>query len=144
MSRAVVPIRIDKTWVLVDAEVVREFTASAPWLSVPGSTPLMPGVMTWRGRAIPVIDLLRALELGALGPATPRPRVMIVQHPAGLVAVPVDAAREVTNVLSEEVRPQHVTKTPYSLGEVELSQKVLPMVDLDAILRTVNASGGSA
>lgn len=137
MKTDVVPIRLGVNWILVRAKVVSEFLSSTPWLSVPGSTPLLPGVMTWKGRAIPVLDLARALDFGAIAPLAECSRVMVVQHPAGAVAIPVDGAREVKTLDNEDIRPLHVSTTPFSAGEVDGPDSVLPLIEIDQILREV-------
>jgi two-component system chemotaxis response regulator CheV len=136
MKTDVVPIRLGTSWVLVRADIVSEFLSTTLWLSVPGATPLVPGVMTWRGRAIPVVDLPRALALGGIS-QTECSRVMVVEHPLGAVAVPVDGAREVTTLADEDIHPPHVSTTPYTVGEVTGPDAVVPLVDLDRLLQDV-------
>jgi chemotaxis signal transduction protein len=135
MKTDVVPIRLGKAWVLVRAEIVSEFLACTPWLSVPGATPLLPGVMTWRGRAVPVLDLHRALNLGAAMPRSDCCRVMVIEHAVGAVAVPVDGAREVKTLEDDEIHPPHVSTTPYTPGEVNGPDAVLPLIDIAQILQ---------
>lgn len=137
MTFDVVPICLGDKWVLVRAEVVSEFLPNTPWLPVPGSTPLIPGVTTWRGRAIPILDLLRALDLGAIAPLDARARIMVIECGLGAVAVPVDSAREVITLKDEELRPPHVSSTPYTTGEVDGKDSVLPLIEIAHILRDV-------
>jgi two-component system chemotaxis response regulator CheV len=141
MKIDVIPIRLGNSWILIRAEVVSEFLSSTPWLSVPGSTPLLPGVMTWRGRAIPVLDLPRALNIGAIAPLDACPRVMVVEHDTGAVAVPVEGAREVKTVAEDDIRPPHVSTTPYTAGEVDGPDAVLPLIEIDQILREMGKAG---
>jgi chemotaxis signal transduction protein len=141
MKTDVVPIRLGKHWILVRAEIVSEFLSSTPWLSVPGSTQLLPGVMTWRGRAIPVLDLPRALNFGAIGPLNECSRVMVVEHAAGAVAVPVDGAREVKTLADSDIRSPHVSTTPYTAGEVDGPDAVIQLIEIDQILREVGKAG---
>ncbi len=141
MKTDVVPIRLGKNWILVRAEIVSEFLPSIRWLSVPGSTPLLPGVMTWRGRAIPVLDLPRALNLGAIAPLDECSRIMVVEHAVGAVAVPVDGAREVKTLTNDEIRPPHVSTMPYTAGEVDGQDAVLPLIEIDQILREAGKVG---
>lgn len=137
----VVPILLGARWLLVRAEVVSEFLPTTPWLAVPGSTPLVPGVMTWRGRAIPVLDLPRALGLGAIAPQDECSRVMIVEHGVGAVAFPIDGAREVRSISEQEVRPQHASSSPYAMGEVVDPDRVMPLIDLNCLLGDVGKVG---
>lgn len=133
----VVPIRVLARWVFVPADNIAEFLPSTPWLAVPGSTPLMPGVMTWRGRAIPVLDLARALNLGSICPQDECARIMVLEHAVGAVAVPVGGAREVTSLVDDDIHPQHVSETPYTGGEAEAAHGVLPLINIDQLLHDV-------
>lgn len=144
MKRSVIPIRLGSSWIVVHAGMICEFLSETLWLSVPGSTPVVPGVMTWRGRAIPVLDLPRALNLGSISPMDPAPRVAIVEHSMGTIAVPVDGAREVMTLSDEEVRPIHVSTMPYSSGEIDGPDAVLPVVEIDQILRDLTKMGSVA
>lgn len=137
MNVDLVPIRVGENWLFIRAELVCEFLSSTPWLSVPGSTQLIPGVMTWRGRAIPVLDLPQALHIGAITPLEERSRVMVIEHAKGAVAVPVDGAREVTIYTEEFIRPQHVSTMPYAAGEIDVAGTVVPVVELDQLLNDI-------
>jgi two-component system chemotaxis response regulator CheV len=141
MRTDVVPIRLGKDWFLVRAEIVSEFLPSSRWLSVPGSTPLLPGVMTWRGRAIPVLDLPRALNLGAIAPLDECSRIMVVEPGVGAVAVPVDEAREVKTLAGDDIRPPHVSITPYTSGEVDVLDAVLPLIEIDQVVQEAGKVG---
>lgn len=141
MKFDVVPIRLGDSWLLIRAGLVSEFLSSTTWLSVPGSTPLVPGVMTWRGRAIPVLDLPRALNLGVSAPLDERSRVMVVEHATGAIAIPVDGAREVTAYDEEVVHQPHVSNMPYTAGEIDAAGTVLPLVELEQLLSEVGKTG---
>lgn len=137
MKTDVVPVRLGDHWILVRAKIVSEFLSSTPWLSVPGATPLLPGVMTWRGRAIPVLDLPRALQYSVGSSSEARSRVMVVEHAVGAVAIPIDGAREVTTIADESIRPIHVCTTPYAVGEIDGPDAMVPLIEIDQLLREV-------
>jgi chemotaxis signal transduction protein len=142
MKTDVVPIRLNSNWLLVRAQIVTEFLSSLTWLSVPGSSPFFPGVIAWRGRAIPVLDLHRALNLGSLSPTMECARVMVVHHAVGAVAIPIDAAREVKTLSDDDIRPLHVSSTPYAAGEVDVQDSVIPLIDIEQLLREMGKAGG--
>lgn len=137
MKTDLVPVRLGENWILVHAKVVLEFVSQTSWLSVPGSTPLVPGVMTWRGRAIPVLDLPRALKLGSISSLNDCTRTMVVEHSVGTVGIPVSGAREVRTFSDEEIRPPHVSTLPYATGELDDSEAVLPLIEIEQILTEV-------
>jgi len=142
LKTAVIPIRLGSTWVLVRAEYVSEFLPATQWLAVPGASPVVPGVLTWRGRAIPVVDLPRALSLGVLGPLDAKPRIMVVRDAVGCVAIPVDGAREVLPLDDDLLRPQHVASTPYTSRELDTPDSVMPLVEVDQLLRDIGKGAG--
>jgi chemotaxis signal transduction protein len=141
MKTDVLPICLGNRWLLVRAKIVIEFLSRVGWLSVPGSSSLLPGVMTWRGRAIPMLDLGRALHLGSIAPTNECARVMVVSHATGIVAIPVGGAREVKTLFDEDIRPPHVSTTPYTSGEVQGPEVVWPLIELDQLLMDVGNSG---
>jgi chemotaxis signal transduction protein len=69
---------------------------------------------------------------------------MVLEHPSGTVAVPVDAAREVANVAEASIKPPHVSAVPYSIGEVDSPEAVIPIIELDRLLRELGKAGGAA
>jgi|GEM_PF-1383761 len=130
MMRALVPARIGQAWVLLDAEIIREILGAEIWLPIPGARAEMPGVIAWRGRAIPVVDLAAPFGVERLGTGETRARTLIASVAESIVAVPVDAAREVHGFSPAELKPVNVTTLPYALAEAELFERVLAVVDL--------------
>ncbi|MDF3065773.1 MAG: hypothetical protein K0R38_1374 [Polyangiaceae bacterium] len=130
MMRAFVPARIAQAWVLLDAEHIREILGAEAWLPIPGARAEMPGVIAWRGRAIPVVDLAAPFGSERLGPGEQRARTLIASVADSIVAVPVDAAREVHTFAGSELKPVAITQLPYAAAEAELFERVLAVVDL--------------
>lgn len=130
VMRSLVPARIGPAWVLFDAEIVREILGEEAWLPIPGARAEMPGVIAWRGRAIPVVDFAAPFGLERLGAGAGRARTLIASVAESIVAVPVDAAREVHAFSPSELKPVSISSLPYALAEAELFERVLPLVDL--------------
>jgi chemotaxis signal transduction protein len=128
--RSLVPARIGDAWVLFDAEIVREILGAQVWLPIPGARAEMPGVIAWRGRAIPVVDFAAPFGFQRLGSGEGRARTLIAAVAESIVAVPVDAAREVHAFSPAELKPVSISTLPYALAEAELLERVLPLVDL--------------
>src|SRR6478752_7597471 len=103
--RALVPAKIGQAWVLIDAEIIREILETQVWLPIPGARAEMPGVIAWRGRAIPVVDLAAPFGSEAMTTGETRARTLIAAVAGSIVAVPVDAAREVHTVAEAALRP---------------------------------------
>lgn len=130
MMRALVPAKIGQAWVLLDADIIREILGEEAWLPIPGARAEMPGVIAWRGRAIPVVDLAAPFGLERLNNGETRARTLIASVAESIVAVPVDAAREVHAINPADLRPVNVTQLPYALAETELFERVLAVIDL--------------
>jgi chemotaxis signal transduction protein len=142
MMRAFVPARIAQAWVLLDAETIREILGAESWLPIPGARAEMPGVIAWRGRAIPVVDLAAPFGSDRLGRGEQRARTLIVTVAESIVAVPVDAAREVHTFAASELKPVSITQLPYAVAEAELFDRVLGVVDLPRFVAEI--LGGAA
>lgn len=142
MMRAFVPARIGPSWVLLDADDIREILGAEPWLPIPGARAEMPGVIAWRGRAIPVVDLGAPFGAARLGAGEQRPRTLIAAVADSVVAVPVDAAREVHAFGAAELKPVAITQLPYASAEAELFERVLAVIDLPRFVAEI--LGGAA
>jgi chemotaxis signal transduction protein len=130
MMRALVPARIGQAWVLLDAEIIREILGAEVWLPIPGARAEMPGVIAWRGRAIPVVDLAAPFGVERLNTGETRARTLIASVAESIVAVPVDAAREVHGFSTTQLKPVSVSTLPYAVAEAELFERILAVVDL--------------
>jgi chemotaxis signal transduction protein len=130
MTRALVPARIGQVWILLDAEIVREILGAELWLPIPGARAEMPGIIAWRGRAVPIVDLAAPFGLPQLETGESRARTLIANVAESVVAVPVDAAREVHTFSAGELGPCNVTSLPYAIAEAALFERMLAVVDL--------------
>jgi chemotaxis signal transduction protein len=130
MMRALVPARIGQAWVLLEAEIIREILGAEVWLPIPGARAEMPGVIAWRGRAIPVVDLAAPFGSERLATGESRARTLIASVADSIVAVPVDAAREVHAFAPSELKPVSITPLPYAAAEAELFERILAVIDL--------------
>lgn len=140
--RALVPAKIGQAWVLLDAELVREILGSQAWLPIPGARAEMPGVIAWRGRAIPVVDLAAPFGSPLLTTGETRARTLIASLEGSVVAVPVDAAREVHSLAEDALLPVNFSHLPYAAAEAELFERVLPLIDLPRFVAEI-ASGAA-
>src|SRR5690349_14852565 len=135
--RALVPAKIGQAWVLLDAEIIREILGAEPWLPIPGARAEMPGVIAWRGRAIPIVDLAAPFGFERLSAGQARPRTLIAELADSIVAVPVEAAREVHAFPTSELRACNVTHLPYASAEAQLDERVLAVIDLPRFVHEI-------
>jgi chemotaxis signal transduction protein len=140
--RTTLPARIGPAWLLLDAEIIHEILGAEVWLPIPGARAEMPGVVAWRGRAIPVVDLAAPFGFERLRNGETRARTLIASVAQCIVAVPVDAAREVHAFSTNELKPVSVTNLPYATAEAELFERVLALVDLPRFVAEI--LGGAA
>jgi chemotaxis signal transduction protein len=137
--RALVPAKIGQAWVLIDAEIVREILGAEAWLPIPGARAEMPGVIAWRGRAIPVVDLAAPFGFELLVAGAARARTLIAAVAESIVAVPVDAAREVHGFAAAQLKPVNITELPYAAAETELFERILPVIDLPRFVAEISS-----
>jgi chemotaxis signal transduction protein len=148
VSSRFMPIELDSNWLLVDADLVREVLGREPWLPIPRARAELPGVVAWRGRAVPLVDLGRVLGFEPSAEPGARARTLIIDHERGVAAVPVDSAREVRRIEEIRFREPHGATHPYAEGELDEAGKVMELVNLSKLLsdldRTAREGHGPA
>jgi chemotaxis signal transduction protein len=131
---ALMPFRLRERWLMFDASVVKEVLGGQQWLVVPQSSRGLLGLCAWRGRAIPVLDMLSLLGLGA-PTGEPWQRTLVLECAENIVAVPVNEARAVVVVGAAARRARHVTALPFSHVEVDDGRQVMSVIDVSEIVR---------
>jgi chemotaxis signal transduction protein len=146
MSIALIPVRVDTEWLLLEAALVQEILGAQPWLSMPHARRELPGVVAWRGRAVPLVDLAAVLGVGSLAAQQSRPRTLIAETERGFLALPVDEVREVQSLSSDPLREAHALERPFAPTEADLQGTVMPVLDLASLVATLSgaARSGSA
>jgi chemotaxis signal transduction protein len=142
------PIELDSSWLLVEANLVREVLGREPWLPIPRARAELPGVVAWRGRAVPLVDLGRVLGFQSSAEAGARARTLIIDHERGVAAIPIDRAREVRPIAEDRFREAHGVTHPYAESELDEAGTVMALVDLSRLLsdldRTAREEHGGA
>lgn len=137
MSVPLIPVRLESEWLLLHANLIQEVLGAEPWLSIPHTRSELPGVIAWRGRAVPLVDLGAVLGLGALTPKMSRPRTLIGEVDRGFVAIPIDEAREVQILASDQIREAHAVPRPHSVSEADIQGVVMPILDLSSLVASL-------
>lgn len=83
-------VRVGDELYALPGAAVREVTRWRAPTPVPGSPPVIPGIISQRGLVLPVVDLRIALGLPA-GPAERATRLVVAQHDTVDLALLVDA-----------------------------------------------------
>jgi chemotaxis signal transduction protein len=132
------PVQVQSVSVAIDARQVHEIVTPQPTVLLPGARAEVPGVMSYRGRAVGLFDFAALAEgLVPLGKGTPRARVLVVQVGANTLAAPVDQVREVREVPPESLQPPRLTAQKFSGAEVEIDGIVMPVFDFAAFLASL-------
>jgi chemotaxis signal transduction protein len=143
MAAHLMPILLESSWYLVETAQVREVLGAEPWLPIPRARAELPGVVVWRGRAVPLVDVARVLGV-ATGATAQRARTLIIAHDQGVAALPIDAAREVKSVSEERLLPTPGEVVPYSTHELDEDGTVTPVIDLVRLLTDLHRVAGSS
>ncbi|HTQ08061.1 MAG TPA: chemotaxis protein CheW [Polyangiaceae bacterium] len=105
--------------------------------AVPGSPPYVLGVVTVRGRVVPVVDVRRRFGLPGAS-ATPDTRIIVTELDGRVVALCVDRAREVIDLdpAQRQAAPDLVSQRSAGLvaGMHALGKRLLLVLDLPKVL----------
>jgi chemotaxis signal transduction protein len=135
--RAIIPAMTGSAWFALDAVAVQEVIGERPWVLLPFAAHRTPGVLSWRGRAVTVLDVGDLLPGGEpLRAGSTRPRTLVAVAATCTLAIPVDAVREVHDVVPGDIRPAE-GRTPHCTEEVSLLEGVMPVLDLASIIEDV-------
>ena len=136
--RSVIPAKIGQAWLMLDARCVQEIIGARPWVPVPRSSALVPGALAWRGRAVAVFDLSVLAAAGErLERGCQRHRTLIAESDGCLLAMPVDAIREVQEIDASHVQDARVTSLEHCPTEVEIFGTLAPVIDLSSLVASV-------
>jgi purine-binding chemotaxis protein CheW len=105
--------------------------------AVPGAPPYVLGVVTVRGRVIPVVDVRRRFGL-AVAPPGPDTRIIVAEVEGRIVALCVDRARDVIDLDPAQRQPAPALVNERSAGLVHgmhaLGPRLLLLLDLPRVL----------
>lgn len=119
----------------VRAEQLVEVLGARVWVPIPGARDELPGVITWAGQAVAVLDLARfRAGLVPLSPGESRARLALVRSPAGHLALPVDRISAVWRTHDDNLRPRELHDFELARREVQLEGRVLPVFDSELLL----------
>lgn len=119
----------------VNVSGVREVLRMPEIASVPGAPPACRGVINLRGHIVSVLDLRRMLSLPEQ-PDSAHTRVLVCDHPGGLVALQVDQVMDLLTVpLSKIERTPAVNSQPVPVsGIVTRASGPLFLLDPEQLL----------
>lgn len=126
----------------VEAEAVEEILELGAVTPVPLAPPRIPGVMSFRGEALPLLDLGRFLAIG--GDVEPR-TVLACRTRAYRVGLLCHRARGVRPIAKAATSPPHLAR-PDALralahAELEGDRGLSVLLNLDAVLESARVRG---
>ena len=142
VSVPVLPLRVGGEPCAVPALAVLEVVGNRRFVAVPGAPAHLPGVVAWRGRAVAVVDLAVLLGKPPQVLASNTERTVMVKMSAGVVALPAQEVEGVSPIDPGGVRPARITRHRFAATEVELGERVLPLLDLNLIAEAILGPGG--
>jgi len=135
------PVQVQSVSIAIDARQVHEIVGPQPAVLLPGARAEIPGVMSYRGRAIGLFDFAAVADgLTPLDDAARRPRVLVIQVQGSTLAAPVDLVREVREMPADALLPPRLTAQKFSNAEVEIDGVVMPVFDFAAFLDSMAAA----
>lgn len=147
MGQSLLPIRLQNTWLLLGAEHVEEILGPLQCLRLPRAKDSVPGIVSWRARAVPVVDLAAFVPgVSFIGASEPRNRTVIVSAETSTLALPVDGASEVESIELDAARPLHAVTCHIAAAEIDLRGRLMMLLDWDALLAKLfeeRSAGGS-
>lgn len=143
-----IPFRFHKQWFALEADYVEQILGEQSYMAIPGSPPLFPGVMAWRGRATAILDLSKLVAQSDSAPdgraaEEQRRRTLIVNAEGCSLGIPTDEVREALPREAAQLRPLHVSAVRFSSSEFEFLGTIAVVLDLPALLRHILGAPGN-
>ncbi|MET0552314.1 MAG: chemotaxis protein CheW [Vicinamibacteria bacterium] len=122
----------------VDVRLVQEIIRVSEITPVPRAPGFIKGVISLRGRIIPVVDLKRKLNLGEVDVKGRAARIAVVKVRERLIGLLVDGASQVLRVTLTRIEPapEEVVEIDanYIRGVAKLEERLIILMDLPKIL----------
>ncbi len=123
----------------VPVDTVREVVDTARPRLVPGTPPWLAGLISLRGRLVPVCDVAARLGLDARG----GPVLVVAAHGERLVGLRVDAVQGILEVPADRLAPLPVGDEPLLAGIAEVDGALLVALDVEAIAAEIASTRGA-
>jgi purine-binding chemotaxis protein CheW len=138
----VVIFRLAQEFYALDIQHIQEIVRMQQVTSIPGAAYFVDGLMTFRGSAIPVLDLRRRCGVTA-DEHTPETRIVVVTAGSGMVGLTVDAVTEVRHIPGENVEANsdvvRASENEYIRGIAKLDDRLVALIELSELIPTSEA-----
>ncbi len=133
----VVIFRLAEEFYALDIQHIQEIVRMQQITSIPGAAYFVDGLTTFRGSAIPVIDLRRRCGVSA-NDYTPDTRIVVVSGGDGMVGLTVDAVTEVRRIPSDQIEANsnvvRERENEYIRGIAKLEDRLVALIELNALI----------
>jgi purine-binding chemotaxis protein CheW len=126
---------------------VQEIIRYSPPRTIPSSPPSVGGVINLRSKIIPVCDFAASLGLGPgldADPSDEERQTVIIETAFGTVGLVVDGVESVLTIADGDVSSSLAADAPYILGIVEAEDRLLVLLDPDALMEAFGLATGGA
>jgi len=127
----------------VDIQSVAEVLPNTPVSHVPAAPPFLAGVIQWRGRVVPVIDLRKRFGLPAAETAD-RTRIVLATAGADVVGLIVDGMASIVKVERAQVQTPPAAMAShlaaYFTGVVRVGEDLVIVIDTGRVVSAGEAS----
>jgi purine-binding chemotaxis protein CheW len=124
-----------------DIFAVERVLRYVPPSSVPGVPKWIEGVMPYRDKVIPVIDMRHRIELSD-APITAETRILVFNGTGGWIGAIVDSVSEVAVVPNASVTPPpplfHGLPAQFMRGIAKVGEQVVVVLDVDRVLTSTD------
>jgi purine-binding chemotaxis protein CheW len=141
-TRSLVRFRVGEAELAILASTVDEVISRTEMTPIPCAPPHVPGLIAYRGEALPLFDLASFVGLDP-APSERESRILVVRSAIYRVGILCDEVSGVLQVPASRIDEPRVCRPPslrrYALGEVHFDHAVAPVLDLDALLEAGRA-----
>lgn len=132
-----------QTLYALPTEMVREIAHWQPWTLVPGTSPLLGGIISQRGVVIPVLDIRVLWNIPQDTPSN-KARYIIVSHEDNTFAILAEPVLDLHTFAGHSIQPADTIHPPskarYLAGVITHPSGSISLVDLAMIIDTFRAT----
>jgi purine-binding chemotaxis protein CheW len=133
-----VVFRVADSEYVLPADLVLQMESYTGATHVPGAPPYVAGIVQVRGRVVPVVDLRRLFGAAAAGAIALDHRIVVGRLGERVVALLVDAAREVIKIAPSQLKPPPPILNYQAQGFIkavaQVGTRVMMLVDFAAVI----------
>ncbi|MFA6450471.1 MAG: chemotaxis protein CheW [bacterium] len=129
----------------INLDIVQEVIYKTGITMVPQTPDFMEGVINLRGYVIPVVDLKKRFNLGAVE-NTKSARIIVVEVEDQIIGVAVDKVSEVITISEDSIEPpspllRGAIKADYLAGFAEVSEELVKILNFSKIFSLQEIAG---